>query len=92
MSSRGSKHRRTTTRTGSSPQHDLWKAMPELPTPEPIVPSTDPTAMVRSLGAVPLVGQGQAADHYVAAVVKRAAGLATALAASADLLEFPGKD
>ena len=87
MSSRGSKRRRSG--RGASTPNDLWKAMPELPAPEPITPSTDPTAMIRSLGPVPLVGQGQAADHYVAAVVRRAAGLATALAAAGDLLQLP---
>ncbi len=35
----------------------------------------------------PLPGQGSVADHYFAAVIERAAGLATALAASADLLD-----
>jgi hypothetical protein len=89
MSSRGSKHRRSGRASHAAP-NDLWKAMPELPPVEPIVPAADPTAMVRSLGSLPLVGQGQAGDHYVAAVVKRAAGLATALAAAADVLALPG--
>ena len=39
-----------------------------------------PTALLRSLGDPPLQGQGAAAEHYLAAVVERAAGLATALA------------
>ena len=65
---------------------DLWKPVPALDDPEPIVPSADVTATLRSLGDPPLQGQGAVAEHYVAAVVERAASLATALAASAGLL------
>jgi uncharacterized Zn finger protein len=65
---------------------DLWRPVPQLPDPEPIVPAADPTALVRSLGDPPLQGQGQVAEHYLAAVVERAAGLATALAAAGGLL------
>ena len=65
---------------------DLWKPVPVLDDPDPIVPSGDVTATLRSLGDPPLQGQGAVAEHYVAAVVERAASLATALAASAGLL------
>lgn len=65
---------------------DLWRPVPQLPPPEPITPVGDPTALLTSLGEVPLPGQGAVAGHYVAAVVERAAGLATALAAAAGLL------
>ena len=47
----------------------------------------DATALVRSLGDPPLPGNRLPAAHYLATVVERAAVLATALAASADLLE-----
>jgi hypothetical protein len=66
---------------------DLWRPVPPLPPPPPIVPARDPTALLRSLGDPPL--PGQAAGHYLAAVVQRAAGLATALAATAGLLAEP---
>jgi hypothetical protein len=66
---------------------DLWRPVTPLDDPEPIRPAADPTALLRSLGDPPLQGQGQVAGHYVAAVVERAAGLATALAAAAGLLE-----
>lgn len=71
---------------------DLWRPVPQLPEPEPIVPASDPTALLHSLGDPPLQGQGAAAGHYLAAVVERAAGLATALAATADLLAQPEGD
>ncbi len=51
-----------------------------------IRPPDDPGAMVRSLGAVPLPGREHVAEHYFASVYEKAAGLATALAAAADLL------
>ena len=51
-----------------------------------IVPAADPGAMVRSLGPVPLPSREHVAEHYFASVYDKAAGLATALAAAADLL------
>jgi hypothetical protein len=71
---------------------DLWRPVPQLSEPEPIAPATDATALVRSLGDPPLPGQGAVAEHYLAAVVERAAGLATALAAAAGLLAQPGDE
>lgn len=71
---------------------DLWRPVVELPAPTPIAPANDPTAFLRSLGDPPLQGQGAAAEHYLAAVVERAAGLATALAATAGLLATPDED
>ncbi len=70
---------------------DLWRAVPRLGEPEPIKPAEDPGALLRSLGDVPLQGQGAVAGHHLAAVVERAAGLATALAAAAGLLATPGE-
>jgi len=68
---------------------DLWRPVPQLEDPEPIVPAVEPTTLLRSLGDPPLQGQGAVAEHYLAAVVERAAGLATALAATAGLLADP---
>ena len=65
---------------------DVWRPVPQLPDPAPITPASDPTALLRSLGDPPLPGQGAVAQHYLAAVVERAAGLATALAAASGLL------
>jgi hypothetical protein len=65
---------------------DLWRVVPALAVPSPIRPAARPSALLRSLGDPPLQGQGAVAEHYLAAVVERAAGLATALAAAGGLL------
>ena len=82
------KKRRRRSGGGAKPrqQVDLWHLVPALPDPEPIVPTTEPRMLIRSLGDPPLAGQGAVAEHYMGAVVDRAAGLATALAAAAGLL------
>ncbi len=71
---------------------DMWQPVPALPDPEPIVPATDPRMLVRSLGDPPLAGQGAVAEHYLGAVLDRAAGLAAALAAAAGLLADPPQE
>jgi hypothetical protein len=71
---------------------DLWQPVPALPDPSPIEPALDPRALLRSLGDPPLAGQGAVAEHYLGAVVDRAAGLATALAAAAGLLAEQSSD
>src|SRR3954462_5362278 len=68
------------------PRRDLWSRSPKLEAPEPIKPAKDPTALIDSLGAPPLRGHSSVAEHPLAAVIERAANLAMALAASADLL------
>ena len=55
--------------------------------PAPVVPAEDPTALLQSLGPAPL--DVHLAEYHLATVVSRAAALATALAASADLLAQP---
>ena len=69
---------------------DIWRPVPPLPDPEPIVPAPDPTALLRSIGVPPLRARSDMAEAYLLAVAERAAGLATALAAAADLLDDPG--
>ena len=66
---------------------DIWRPVPPLPPAALIAPAPDPTALIRSLGDPPL--RFHEADHYLAAVVERAAGLAAALAASGGLLAPP---
>jgi hypothetical protein len=67
---------------------DLWRPVPQLPEVDKIVPSQDPGVLLRSLGDPPLMNKSVIAGHYIATVIERAAGLATALAASADLLSM----
>ena len=69
---------------------DLWRPVPPPDSPDPIRPAPEPTALLASLGPPPL--QGQAPEHYLAAVIDRAAALATALAASAGLLAEAEED
>jgi hypothetical protein len=71
---------------------DLWRPVPQLEPPAPVVPVADPAALLRSLGDPPLQGQGAVADHYLAAVVERAASVAVALAASAGLFSTGDDD
>ncbi len=71
----------------AAPPAEFWRAAPEPPEPPDIVPADDPTALLRSMGPPPLPGQQNVALPYLEAVVQRAAILATALAASADLLD-----
>ena len=66
---------------------DFWRAVPDPPEPAAVVALPDPTVLLRSLGTPPLPVQPGLADAYLAVVVGRAAGLAVALAAAADLLE-----
>jgi hypothetical protein len=75
---------------GRSPARpaEFWEAVPEPDVPANVAPAGDPSALLRSLGPPPLPGQA-AADRYLTAVVERASGLATALAAAADLLADP---
>ncbi|HEV3225421.1 MAG TPA: hypothetical protein VGZ52_01255 [Acidimicrobiales bacterium] len=91
-----SRGRQSGTRRSNRPrrnsQRSLWAAVAAPDAPELIRPAPDPTALIDSLGTPPLRGHGSTAEHYVAAVVERAAALATALAASAGLLAPPEED
>jgi hypothetical protein len=49
--------------------------------------TTNPSAVVQSLGRPPLSGQQNAAEHYFVAVYDRAVNLAAALAAAGNLIE-----
>jgi len=49
--------------------------------------TTNPSAVVQSLGRPPLSGQQNAAEHYFVAVYERAVNLAAALAAAGNLIE-----
>ena len=68
---------------------DFWGYALDDDDAELIQPVSEPTALIRSLGAPPLPGNAStAAEHYFAVVYERAAGLAVALAAAADMLDL----
>jgi hypothetical protein len=71
---------------------DIWRPVPPLPDPQPITPALDPTALLRSIGPPPLRARSDMAEAYLLAVSEKAAGLATALAAAADLLAQPDEE
>jgi hypothetical protein len=71
---------------GRNSRVDLWRAVPPAPEPKLIQPAVDPTALVRSLGPPQLPGQTAYAEHYLAAVVERAAAMAGAVAAAAGVI------
>ena len=73
-------------RGGKGKPVDIWRPVPPLPEPEPIVPAADPSALLRSIGVPPLRARSDMAEAYLVAVAEKAAGLATALAHAAELL------
>lgn len=86
----GSSRRKQRRRSGNRGRSvDLWRPVPQLPDPAPIVPAPDPGMLLRSLGTPPLQGQGSQAEHAFELVVRRSSALASALAAAADLLAEP---
>jgi hypothetical protein len=76
---------------GGQDSVDLWRRVPDLEPVDPILPVDEAaaTAMLRSLGAPPLPGQGQASELLLdlSKVVYRASQLATALADAAGILD-----
>jgi hypothetical protein len=86
----GTRRRRGRRRShGGQKPADLWRRTPALDAAEAIIPAKDPAAVLRSLGTPPLQGHGALVDYYLATVVERAAGVAAALAATAELLGSP---
>lgn len=65
---------------------ELWKSVPEPPAADPVRPTDDPGAIIRSLGTPPLTGQAHVADQYLELAARKAAATATALAQAAELL------
>jgi hypothetical protein len=76
----------------TAPPAEFWRAAPEPAEPPDIVPARHPASLLRSMGPPPLPGQGAVALPYLEAVAQRAAILAQAVAASADLLEDEPRD
>ena len=75
-------------RNRSKATTEYWGDKATLPDPtSDIRITTDPAAVVRSLGRPPLPGQEHVSDAFFEAVYSRAVGLASALAAAGDLIE-----
>ena len=64
---------------------DIWRDAGPLPDVEPVMPSNDPTALMRSLGDPP-VANAEAVLLQYATVIERSASIAAALALSAGVL------
>ena len=64
---------------------DIWREPAPLPDVEPVIPSNDPTALIRSLGEPPLADAEAVLLQY-ATVIERSASIAAALALSAGVL------
>jgi len=64
---------------------DIWRDAGPLPDVEPVMPSKDPTALMRSLGEPPLQDAETVLLQY-ATVIERSASIAAALALSAGVL------
>jgi len=65
----------------------FWGAEVDEPIAPFIRPSADPTALLRSLGAIPLTVQEKLAAAQLFAVYEKATQVATAVAAAANLVE-----
>ena len=76
--------------SGRSLKADIWRTPEALPPLEHIAVSRDATALLRSLGEPPMNGALEA-GYTFGAVVERGAGIAAALALSADLLAASGE-
>ena len=75
-------------RRRAGPQRNFWGNEHAVDEPAALIrPSEDPTVMLRSLSSPPLPGRETVAVHYFAAVAEKAANLAVALAAVAQLLD-----
>ena len=67
-----------------------WGDATALPTRNDyVLQSTDPTAVIRSLGKAPIPGKNSAPELYFEVLYNRAAGLAQALAFAGGLNEEP---
>ena len=68
------------------PGRDFWGIDDIEEDVEPITPTDDPVAMVRSLGPPPLPGYERAAEQYFEAIYDKASVLVVAPAAANDLI------
>ena len=70
---------------------EFWgrPAPEEAAPPAKITPTSDPAALVRSLGDPPLAANPAAVEHHLAVIYEEAVRAATALAAANGLLAGP---
>ena len=68
---------------------DFWGSADKLPAVEEVTVSTDPSAVVRSLGRPPFSGHEAVSEYYLRAVYDNTVKLAEVLATAGDLLESP---
>ncbi len=71
---------------------DLWKPVPQPPEVVKIRNVQHPDSLLGSIGDPPLGMKSVVAGHYLATVIERSAGVARALALSANLLETSEDD
>ena len=84
----GGRRRNRKRRNRTKATAEYWGDKAKLPEPtSDIRITTDPAAVVRSLGRPPLPGQDHVSEAFFTAVYGRAVGLASALAAAGDLIE-----
>ena len=70
---------------------DFWGSAEKLPAVEEVTVSTDPSAVVRSLGRPPFPGHEAVSEYYLRAVYDNTAKLAEVLATAGDLLSEPSE-
>ena len=66
---------------------DFWGDVENLPQVETVILTSDPSAVVRSLGRPPLAGHEAVSEHYFRAVYEQAVILAGVLATAGDLID-----
>jgi len=83
-----SRRRRPATNPRSAQR--FWGTASAVDAAPVVVAAEDPAAVVASLGPPPLGIHSNSATHYLDAMYQKAASVAVALAASADLLDLGG--
>ncbi|HEY3810651.1 MAG TPA: hypothetical protein VGL49_04385 [Acidimicrobiales bacterium] len=88
----GASRRVAEQRFWGAPSADAGASSPTESPPAPIRPSTDPAAVVRSLGSPPLALDASVVDRHLTAVYEEAVRAAAALAAANGLLAADEED
>ena len=83
----GRRRRKPAAATAAADLTRFWGSEVDEPIAPFIRPSADPTALLRSLGPIPLTVQEKLAAAQLHAVYEKATQIATAVAAAANLVE-----